>query len=67
MTLYLVGRMHQNTPKHLIEEYSAKGGVVTICPEGSRTENIDYNGGFYNRKRKPSNNIEATEEPTEES
>lgn len=57
-----VGRMDQNTPQEMIDEFLARGGSITKCPEGSRTENIEYNSGFYNRKRKPSNNADAPEE-----
>jgi hypothetical protein len=60
MTMNPVGRMDQNTPQDLIDEFLAKGGQITKCPAGSRTENIEYNG-FYNKKRKPSTNNEAAE------
>ena len=40
--------------KRLTEEqlkaYLDKGGKVTVCPPGARTENIDFKGGFYGRK-----------------
>lgn len=35
-----------------IEEFLAKGGKIKVCPPGQRTEDIDYKGGFYGRKKK---------------
>jgi len=38
--------------KEQLQEYLDKGGTITKCPEGARTEDIDYKGGFYGRKKK---------------
>jgi len=35
-----------------LQEYLDKGGKITVCPPGARTEEIDYKGGFYGRKKK---------------
>lgn len=47
-----VGRMHHNTPEELIQEFLAKGGTITKCQEGSRTEEFEFNSGFYKKKKK---------------
>lgn len=64
MTMNPVGRMSQNTPQSLIEEFLAKGNAITKCPAGGRTENIEYTGGFYGRGRKKKEPA-STEEPIE--
>lgn len=67
MTMNPVGRMYNNTPQELINEYLEKGKQVTKCPEGARSENIEYNSGFYSKKRKPaSNNTPAEDTDGEE-
>lgn len=63
MTMNPVGRMEQNTSQELIDEYLAKGGQITKCPPGARSEEIEYTSGFYGRKKKAT----ATKETTEES
>ena len=36
-----------------LQEYLDKGGTITKCPPGARTEDINYKGGgFYGRKPK---------------
>ena len=35
-----------------LKDYLEKGGTITICPPGARTEEIDYKGGFYGKKKK---------------
>ena len=35
-----------------LKEYLDKGGKITICPSGARTENIEFKGGFYGKKTK---------------
>ena len=35
-----------------LQEYLDKGGTITKCPPGARTEEIDYKGGFYGKKKK---------------
>lgn len=59
--MYSIGRLHHNTPKSLIDDFLNKGGKVTVCTPGSRTEDIEYTSGFYGkRKKKPT--AEATED-----
>jgi hypothetical protein len=56
--LYSTGRLDHNTPQSLINEFLEKGGKITICPPGSRTEDIEYTGGFYGkRKKKPAPDV----------
>lgn len=62
-----VGRMHLNTPQELIEEFLRKGGKITICPPGERTEDIEYISGFYGkRKAKKVEDVEIEVEPTDD-
>lgn len=44
----------QNETTDLVAEFLAKGGAVTKCPPGERTEDITYTNGFYGRKKKTS-------------
>ena len=44
-----------------LQEYLDKGGKITICPPGERTEEIDYKGSFY-QKRKKKKEDEANKE-----
>ena len=39
------------TQEH-IDEFLAKGGNITKCPPGERTEDIEFKGGFYTRRKK---------------
>ena len=39
--------------EEMLQEFFDKGGTITVCPTGARTEEIDYKGGgFYGRKKK---------------
>jgi hypothetical protein len=38
--------------KEQLQEYLDKGGTITKCPPGARTEDIEYKGGFYGSKKK---------------
>jgi len=38
--------------KAAIAEYFAKGGEVTICEPHARTENIEYTGGAWGKRKK---------------
>lgn len=62
MTMNPVGRMDQNTSQEMIDEFLAKGGQVTKCPPGARSEEIEYTSGFYSKKRKPAATTETNEE-----
>ena len=35
-----------------IQEFLAKGGEITQCEPFARTEDIEYKGGFYGKKKK---------------
>ena len=37
---------------NLIKEFLDKGGKITKVPAGARTEEIEFKGGFYGRKKK---------------
>ena len=41
-----------------IQEFLDKGGKITQCPPGARTEEINFKGGFYGKKK---NKQEASE------
>ena len=38
--------------KEQLQEYLDKGGKITYCPPGERTEDIEFKGGFYGKKKK---------------
>ena len=39
--------------KEMLQEFFDRGGAITVCPPGARTEDIDYKGsGFYGKKKK---------------
>ncbi len=46
----------QNKPGSMTEEqlqeYLDKGGKITVCEPGARTEDISFKGGFYGKKTK---------------
>jgi hypothetical protein len=35
-----------------LQDFLDKGGTITKCPPGARTEDINFKGGFYGRKPK---------------
>ena len=35
-----------------IDEFLAKGGKIQYCKPGERSEEIEYTGGFYQRRKK---------------
>jgi hypothetical protein len=35
-----------------LQDFLDKGGTITKCPPGARTEEIDYKSGFYGKKKK---------------
>ena len=39
-------------PKRLIQDYLDKGGKITQFQSGLRSEEIDFKGGFYQRRKK---------------
>lgn len=36
----------------LVKEYLKKGGEITQCEKFARSENIEYTGGFWGRRKK---------------
>ena len=38
--------------ERLVQEFLKKGGQMTQCESNARTENIEYKGGFYAKRRK---------------
>ena len=47
-----VPRQTDDETQKAIDEYLAKGGKITKCPTGMRSEEIDTKGGYYKRKKK---------------
>jgi len=47
-----VPRKTDDETQRMIDEYLAKGGKITYCETGERSDNIDYKGGFYTKRRK---------------
>ena len=41
----------QEESKRLIDEYLAKGGKITTCEPGAKTENVPLNAMFGKRKK----------------
>jgi hypothetical protein len=41
-----------------LQEFLDKGGKIQYFPPGARTEEIDYKGGFYGRKKKKNEDSE---------
>ncbi len=59
MTMLPLPNLNENSD--LIAEFLAKGGTITKCPPGERTEDITYTSGFYGRKKKDTP-VESDEE-----
>jgi len=39
--------------EQMLQEFFDRGGTITVCPPGERSEEIDYKGsGFYGNKKK---------------
>lgn len=45
-----------------VKEYLARGGKITVCETGARTENIQVGQWTRNRRRAPTKSPPATEE-----
>lgn len=45
-----------------VKEYLARGGKITVCEAGARTENIQVGQWTRNRRRGPSKSPPATKE-----
>jgi hypothetical protein len=44
-------KREQAESKRLMDEYFAKGGKVTVCEPGARTENVPINAMFGKKKK----------------
>ena len=44
--------------KRQIQEYLDKGGKITKCESGARTEDIEYKGSYYAKRRKKKEDTE---------
>jgi len=47
-----VPRETDSETQKAIDEYLAKGGKITKCPPGQRSEEIDYKGSYYTKRKK---------------
>jgi hypothetical protein len=47
-----VGRKLDKTSQDLVDEFLKNGGKITQCEKNARTEDIEYKGGFYAKRRK---------------
>ena len=47
--------------KKAVEEFLANGGQITYCKPGERSEEIDYKGGFWGRKKKKTEDQEKND------
>jgi hypothetical protein len=52
MTMNPTPRKVDNESQQLIDEYLKNGGTVTVKQPGAVTEDIQYTGGFYQRRKK---------------
>ena len=41
-----------NESQKQIDEFLAKGGKITQCPPGARTEDINFKGSFFGKRNK---------------
>ena len=55
------GRTVDKETKKAIQDFLDNGGQITVCPPGQRSEEIEYTGGFY-QKRKKKKEDEANKE-----
>ena len=48
--------------KKLIQEYLDKGGKITQFKFGERSEEIEFKGGFYTKRKKKKEDQEANDQ-----
>ena len=36
----------------LVQEFLNRGGKIEVCPKFQRSENVEYSGGFWGRRKK---------------
>jgi hypothetical protein len=48
--------------KKAVEEFLANGGKITYCNPMERTENIEFKGGFYTKRKKKKEEQEKEKE-----
>jgi len=52
----------ESSDAELLKEYLARGGKITVCEAGARTENIQVGQWTRNRRRGPSKKPPAAKE-----
>ena len=45
-----------------LQDFLDKGGKIQYYPSGARTENIEYKGGFYTKRKKKKEEAKADKE-----
>ena len=45
-------RKHDEETQKAIDEYLKKGGKITYYAKGDRSEEIEFKGGFYTKRKK---------------
>jgi len=43
---------HDEETQKLNNDYLKKGGEITYCAKGERSESIDFKGGYYTKRKK---------------
>lgn len=62
MSMNPPARKIQAEDQKLIDEYLNNGGKINVQEKFKRTEDISYTGGFYGRKKKPTDTKTSDEE-----
>lgn len=52
MSMNPVSRSLTDEEQKLIDEYIKNGGKITVGVSGKRTEDIEFKGGFYTKRKK---------------
>lgn len=52
MSMNPVPRKLSEEEQNLVEAFLKNGGTVTQCEKFKQSENVEYTGGFYGRKKK---------------
>ena len=47
-----VSRSLTDEEQKLVDEYIKNGGKITVGVSGKRTEDIEFKGGFYTKRKK---------------
>lgn len=54
-----IGKTLDDESQRAIQEYLDKGGEITYCERDARTENIQYTGGMWGRRKKKEPEVES--------